>query len=166
MKTGKRVFGLIGALCAIVLISAQAYAGDAGVKVGTLKITVIPGSGHNLIIRSSSDIEAVFTDSAGKTEHYIGEMGVKLGVDLTYKTEEQVGYLVFSPAADYKTGSYALEGKYFGTAASASVGAGVSARMLLGGFDKSFTLQPLALGVNKGAGASLGLGYLYLQKAH
>lgn len=57
-----------------------------------------------------------------------------------------------------------MQGKYFGTEASATVGAGVSAQMLLGGFEDSFTLQPLAIGVNEGVGASLGLGYLYLQK--
>jgi hypothetical protein len=166
MNIRKRGICIIGVLCAIVLMSAQVYAGDGGVKVGTLTIKAIPGTGHNLIISSSVDVEAVFTDSAGKTEHYIGEMGVKLGVDFTYKTEEELGYLVFSPSADYRTGSYALQGKYFGTTASATVGVGVSARLLLGGFDKSFTLQPLALGVNEGVGASLGLGYLYLQKDH
>lgn len=148
----------------LLIISTQASAGDEGVKIGTLTIKAIPGSGKNLLIQSSVKVKAVFKDQAGNEEHYIGEMGIKLGVDFSYKTEEKLGYLVFSPSMDYKTGSYALQGKYFGTEASATVGAGVSAQMLLGGFEDSFTLQPLAIGVNEGVGASLGLGYLYLQK--
>ena len=46
-----------------------------------------------------------------------------------------------------------------------AAGVGVGAQLLIGGFDKSFTLQPFSAGGVKGVGASLGLGYLYLQKA-
>jgi hypothetical protein len=110
------------------------------------------------------EVEAVFTGEGGKTEHYMGEMGIGLGVDLSYKPDEVLGYLVFSASSDYKTGSYALQGKYYGADAAVAVGAGPSVKVLVGGFEKSFTLQPLALGGSTGIGASAGLGYLYLQK--
>ena len=141
------------------------YAGTEGVKMGTLTVTALPGTGQNLIFKSSVDVEAIFTDTAGNKEYYIGEMGYKLGVDLSVKSHDQLAYLVFSPSSDYTTGSYALEGKYFGQKASASLGVGVGVQVLLGGFDKSFTLQPLALKGTEGYGVSAGLGYLYLQKA-
>ncbi len=136
------------------------------VTIFTLKVTALPGTGHNLIIKSSVDIDAVFTDTAGNEEYYIGEMGYKLGVDLSVKSNEQLAYIVFSPSSNYKTGSYALQGKYFGQKAKASMGVGAGAQILLGGFDKSFTLQPLALEGTEGYGVSAGLGYLYLQKDH
>lgn len=165
MKIQKKLATIIGVLCALMLISSQVYAGDTGgVKVGTLNIKAIPGTGHNLIVHSSVHLNAVFTDAAGKKEYYIGEMGIGLGIDINYKKMEELGYLVFSPSSDYRTGSYALQGKYFGADASATVGGGVSAKVMLGGSDKSFTLQPVALGVNTGFGAAGGLGYLYLQK--
>jgi hypothetical protein len=93
-------------------------------------------------------------------------MGTRLGVDISHKTGETLGYLVFSAASDYKTGSYALQGKYFGSKASAAAGAGIGVQVLLGGLEKSFSLQPFAAGGVEGYGASLGLGYLYLQKDH
>lgn len=164
--TKNRWMIVMALFCAMVMSSSPLYAGGAGIKVGTLVIKAIPSTRTNLIIKSSVEVTAVFTDANGKKEYYIGEMGQKLGVDLSLKGAEELGYLVFSAATKYKTGSYAMEGKYFGTKASATVGGGVSAQMLLGGFDKSISLQPFSLGGTEGYGASLGLGYLYLQRDH
>ncbi len=164
MKIQIRWLTIIGVLCAFMLMSAQVYAGDEGVKIGTLTIKAVPGTGRNLIITSSVDVNAVFTDSAGKEEYYIGEMGIGLGIDFSYKKSEDLGYVVFSPSVEYRTGSYALQGKYFGADASATIVGGVSAKVMVGGFEKSFVLQPVVLGVNTGVGASAGLGYLFLQK--
>jgi len=167
MGAKKLLITIIGFVFLVMFTSLPLGAEEVGIKIGTLTIKSIPGTGHNLIIKSSSDIEAVFTDAQGKEEYYIGEMGVKLGIDLSHKTDEELGYVVISLSTDYKTGSYALQGKYFGDYASASVGgSGASVRVLVGGLNKSFTLQPLALGVNEGYGAAAGLGYLYLQKDH
>jgi len=163
MKSSMKLM-LILALVCVFGNPLSTYAGDAGIKIGTLTVKAVAGSRMNLIIRSSVDVEAVFTDSGGNKEYYVGEMGQKLGIDLSIKSKEVLRYVVFSPSSAYKTGMYAMAGKYFGTKASAAVGAGVGVQVLLGGFDKSFTLQPLAAGGVKGAGASLGIGYLYLQR--
>ena len=135
-----------------------------GLKVGTLVIKPIPGTRTNLLIRSTTDVKAVFTDDKGRKEYYVGEMGIGLGIDLSTKSNEEIGYLVISASSDYKTGSYALQGKYYGAKADASVGVGVAAVVLVGGFDKSFTLQPAAVGTQTGWGAAAGASYLYLQK--
>lgn len=165
----KKLTRSIIAIClfsVLLLGTTTALYAEKGIKMGQMTIKAIPGTGHNLIVRSSVDVEAVFTDEAGNKEYYIGEMGYKLGVDLSIKSHEQLEYLVFSPAKDYKTGSYALQGKYFGTKVSAQLGVGGGVQVLLGGFDGSISLQPLALDGTKGYGASAGLGYLYLQKDH
>ena len=112
------------------------------------------------------DVVATFTDTGGDKEYYHGEMGVKLGLDASHDTRETLEYAVISAASDYKTGSYALQGKYFGSKAEASLGAGAVAEVFIGGFDKSFTLQPLAVGTTEGYGVQLGMGYLYLQRDH
>jgi hypothetical protein len=164
MKTFTKSITFLVLLSVAVFASSTLYAADAGIKAGSLEIKTIEGTRHNLIIRSSVDIVAVFTDPEGNKEHYLGEMGYKLGVDFSHKTSEDLTYLVFSAASEYKTGSYALQGKYFGSKVSAQAGFGVGAQLLIGGFDKSFSLQPLAAGTTQGVGASIGLGYLYLQK--
>lgn len=164
MKMKKQLIVMASLICALLMTVSQVYAGDGGVKVGTLTIKAVPGTRHNILVHSSVDVVAVFKDNSNKEEYYIGEMGVALGADISYRAKEELGYVVFSPASDYKNGSYGLEGKYFGATASATVGAGVSAKVLLGGGDKSFTLQPVMLGGNTGVGASAGLGYLYLEK--
>jgi hypothetical protein len=154
---------IVMCLFSVLLLGAAATYAAEGVKMGTLTVKAVPGSGKNLIIKSSVDVEAVFTDTAGKKEYYIGEMGYKLGVDFSIKSHEQLEYAVFSPSTDHKTGSYALQGKYFGQKATAQMGIGGGAQILLGGLDRSISLQPLALTGTKGYGVSAGLGYLYLQ---
>lgn len=166
MKFLIRSMSILILLCVVLLGTSSLYAGGKGIKVGSLEIRAIPGTGHNLIVKSSVDVVAVFTDSKGNTEHYIGERGIKLGLDFSHKTDDVLEYIVISAASEYKTGSYALQGKYFGDKADIELGIGAGVQVLLGGFDKSFTLQPLAAGETKGVGASLGLGYLFLQKDH
>ncbi len=164
MKSFIKPMSVLVLFCTILLGTSTLYAGDEGIKLGTLEITAIPSTRHNLIIKSSVDVDAVFTDSKGNKEHYIGEMGTELGLDFSYKTEEVIEYAVISASSAYKSGSYALEGKYFGQDASVALGLGAEVKVLVGGFDKSFTLQPLAIGGVKGAGVNLGMGYLKLKK--
>ena len=166
MKTLTKSIVIMNLVLVMCFASSAVFAGDAGVKIGTLVVTAIPHSGHNLIIKSSSDVRAVFTDASGNKEHYIGEMGVKLGLDISHKTGEKLEYIVFSASSNYKTGGYALQGKYFGQNVSAELVVGGGVQVLLGGFNKSLTLQPLALKGTKGYGVTAGLGYLYLQKDH
>ncbi len=114
--------------------------------------------------RSAVGNKFLLVTSVLEDRQHNGEMGQKLGIDLSHKTDEELGYIVFSVASDYKHGSYAMQGKYFGSKASAAVGVGLGAQVLIGGFEKSFTLLPIAVGGVEGIGASCGMGYLYLQK--
>jgi len=156
---------LVVGLSFFLIGTPQGFAAEKdGIKIGSLQIKSVPGTRSGLLINSSVDVTAVFTDSKGNKEYYVGETGIKLGLNLSAKDEMTISYLVFSASSDYKTGSHALEGKYFGQRVSAALGAGVGVAVLIGGFDKSFTLQPLSIETLKGWGAEAGLGYLYLQK--
>jgi hypothetical protein len=147
----------------VVCAAGPANAKDAaGVNIGILTCTAVPGSGYNYLITSSVDVECEFTDPTGQTEYYIGETGIGLGVNLNFKAKETIGFTVFAVSKDYKIGSHGLAGKYGGAKASATVGVGVGAAVLVGG-GAGFSLQPLALEGNTGFGAAAGLGYLYLQ---
>jgi len=140
-----------------------AYAGNstAGTKIGMLTCHSVPGTGVSLIIHSTVDIECTFesTDGSG-VEHYIGETGVGLGIDLNYDLKRQLAFAVF--AADTTHGNHKLAGKYGGAGASATAGVGAGAQVLVGGGNKSISLQPVIEG-STGVGVSAGLTYLFLQ---
>ena len=160
----KRVLSLtVMALAAIALplqLSAAPVATTSGAKIGKLTCTTVPGSGTNLLIHSTVDVTCVFTSNAGETEHYKGETGIGFGIDLSSK-KSTFTFLVL--AADFRKGTYKFAGKYFGAGADATVGVGVGAGVLIGGSNKSVSLQPVGLSTSKGGGVSAGLTYLYLE---
>lgn len=133
----------------------------SGTKIGTLTCTTIPDTTVNLLVHSTVNVKCVFKSTAGETEHYKGETGVGLGIDLHVRRDEQLGFVVL--AADFRKGSYKLAGKYFGGGATATVGVGVGAHVLAGGSNKSISLEPLVLSGSKGVGVSGGVTYLYLE---
>jgi len=157
-----QVFGI--ALVALLLATVPSYAGNstAGAKIGILTCATVQGSGYNLIIHSTVDVDCTYesTDNSG-VEHYIGETGIGLGVNLQFDQSRTLVFTVL--AADTKAGSHKLAGKYVGAGASASVGVGAGVQVLVGGGDKSVSLEPVIEG-SKGIGAAAGITYLYLQK--
>lgn len=162
-----------GAICALAIALAtwawpagQAFAGEevssSGMKAGVLTCKTVQGSGVNLLIHSTVDVKCEFKSSAGgSSEHYKGETGIGLGVDINVKRQQTIGYTVLS--ADFKKGTYQLAGKYGGVEGSATVGAGIGASVLVGGNDRSISLQPIAISTSSGLGVSGGFSYLYLE---
>jgi len=155
------MFGLLAAILPLQLSVASAET-TAGSKIGELQCKTIPGSGTNLFLHSTVEVKCKFSSStAGETEHYKGETGIALGVDLSYKKESSFAFVVM--AADFKKGSYKLAGKYFGAGADVTIGRGLGAGVLIGGSKKSVALQPIGISFTKGIGVSGGLTYLYLE---
>lgn len=162
-----RVGALLGALGMGLLMGAvvpgPAQAQDS--RIGVLTCNSIPGTRVNLIIRSTTDVHCEFKHDNGRVEHYLGETGIALGADLTFSKEEESFAFAVLSAEQIKPGEHTLAGKYVGGRASASVGVGVGAAVLVGGDRDNFSLQPLALEGNRGFGAAAGLGFLYIEKA-
>jgi hypothetical protein len=163
MKIRRFLLGMGFAVMASLLVTIPAYAGNstAGTKIGILTCKTVPNSGVNLLIHSTVDITCRFesTDGSG-VEHYIGETGVGLGIDFSYDIKKQMVFTVF--AADTVSGSHKLAGKYGGVGASVSAGLGGGVQLLVGGSNRSVSLQPVIEG-STGVGASVGITYLYLQ---
>lgn len=167
MKTIVSRFGLILALAVVcALLGEPALARKGGVKLGMLTCTQIPGSTVNLLIHSSTGFDCVYESEGGAVrEKYKGESGVALGADLSWDKVKVMKYAVISPSKNVDVGNYALAGTYTGATASAALGLGVGAKVLVGGGEKSIALQPLVLEGIKGVGAAAGIGYLTLQPA-
>lgn len=143
--------------------STQSIA-QSGVEVGVLQCQVVPGSRVNLLIRSTADVTCTF-DNRGTVERYVGETGIGLGLDLSFRSDEELHFTVFAASSNVTPGGHALAGKYVGGEASATAGVGVGAKALVGGGNDNFSLQPLAIETNKGFGASAGLSFLYIEAA-
>ncbi len=161
----QKPFWIAAMVAAMAMLAPQiASASDkstAGGKVGVLTCKTVKGSGFSLLIHSTQNITCELrSTTGGAVEHYKGETGIGLGIDINIKRKETLTYGVF--AADFVPGTYQLAGKYGGAGGSATVGIGVGAQALIGGSNKSVSLEPMISG-STGAGVSGGITYLYLE---
>ncbi len=138
-------------------VSVQAQDIDR-VEAGQLKCDVEGGVG--LILGSKKKMACTFERKDGGTETYTGRV-TKVGLDIGATKDAVIWWLVLAPAEDTPAG--ALAGEYVGIAAEATVGAGAGANLLVGGGDKSFALQPLSLGTQKGLNIAGGLASIKLE---
>jgi hypothetical protein len=156
-----KTFGMtIGAALLVAGSMLTAPAQAAGVKVGVLTCNV--GSGWGFIVGSSKDMRCDFVPTGGRGEHYDGTIS-KVGVDIGYTGGGVLVWDVIAPASDLRPG--VLEGGYGGVTAGATVGVGVAAHVLIGGFDKSITLQPVSVEGNTGLDIAAGIGGMNLKFA-
>lgn len=137
--------------------ASEANAAPHGIRVGTLTCNV--ASGWGFVFGSSKDLHCTYHGN-NHSEHYVGSIS-KFGVDIGYTEGGVLIWGVFAPASDMRKG--ALEGDYGGATASAAVGVGVGANVLLGGLDKSIALQPLSVEGDKGLNVAAGIGSISLR---
>lgn len=145
---------LAAAVAGLVLAGAGAApAGDAGVKAGALTCTLT--SSTNLVLVSGGTFDCVYAPGGdGPTENYAGAID-KIGVDLSVINEKKLVWVVFAPSNDTAPG--ALAGSYVGASADAALGVALGAKVLVGGGDNAFTLQPAVVSGGTGVGAAVGL---------
>ena len=162
MKTTNRFRStLLGTAISLALFTPFPANADGGIELGVLTCHSIPGTHKYYVIRHTVDVDCVYNHTHGQ-ENYKGTAGIGLGLDLNWRETENMAYTVIGGTRDLDPGAYSLEGRYVGAQASATVVVGASAAILVGGGHKSVSLQPIALGVNTGLGAALGIGYLSL----
>jgi hypothetical protein len=155
----KKSLSLLGAAAfGYLAMFAPAQAATHGVKVGTLTCGV--ASGWGFVFGSSKDLRCVFRQSNKRNVHYEGSIS-KFGVDVGYTEGGVLIWAVVAPTSDMRQG--ALSGDYAGVSAGATVGIGVGANVLVGGFDKSISLQPLSVSGNRGLNVAAGIGSISLK---
>ena len=94
------------------------------------------------MVGSSRALKCTYTSGSGATERYVGSI-TRLGIDIGYVSGGVMLWAVLAPTSD--PGNGALAGSYLGVTAGAAVGAGGSANVLVGGSDKSISLQPISI---------------------
>ena len=155
-----KTFGLMmsAAVIGAFALASSAQAAEHVVKVGTLTCGV--ASGWGFVFGSSKDLHCVFRQSDRHAVHYSGSIA-KYGVDIGYTEGGVLVWEVVAPTSDVRPG--ALDGDYVGVSAGATAGVGVGASVLVGGFDKSFSLQPLSVSGNEGLNVAAGIGSISLK---
>jgi hypothetical protein len=143
------------AAATVMLATAGAASAETGVKVGTLSCSVAPGIGF--IIGSSKSMECQFSSSAG-IELYSGVIN-KFGLDIGVTGNQVLNWVVFAPGS---VEAGALGGTYVGATAEATAAIGAGANVLVGGFNRSYTLQPVSLSTQTGFNIAAGVAELVL----
>ena len=152
---------IVKTLSIVGLLAFGAPAAQADdVKVGLLRCDVSAGLG--LIIASSKTMTCVFHPARGHREYYSGTIG-KFGLDIGATAAGVLAWDVFAPTAGPLRG--ALAGDYIGVDASATVGVGIGANALVGGFNRSIALQPLSIQTQTGLALAAGVASLTLERA-
>ncbi|MEX0752237.1 MAG: DUF992 domain-containing protein [Xanthobacteraceae bacterium] len=159
MTISKRA--LLASALVATIAAAPAIAQEASrVKVGTLSCDISAGIG--LIVASKKQVNCMFTPSAGGLkETYTGSI-TKFGLDVGATGGGEMVWVVYAPTTNLKG---ALAGTYTGAFAEATVGAGVGANVLIGGSDRTISLQPISVQGQMGMNLAAGVAGLELRRA-
>lgn len=148
------------AVAAAVSLPGPTMAQADRTKAGTLTCDISAGIG--MIIGSQKEVTCMFTPSAqGPREVYVGTIS-KFGLDIGATAGGEMVWAVYAPSSR-KFG--ALAGHYGGATAEATVGAGLGANLLVGGNDRTITLQPLSVQGQAGLNVAAGVAGLDLRSA-
>ena len=147
--------GLAGVAAAGLATPANA---QGGVRVGTLTCNV--ASGWGFVFGSSKGLRCTFAPAPGHPEQYAGTIN-KFGVDIGYTQGGVLVWAVFAPTANLAAG--ALNGNYVGATASATAGVGAGANVLVGGSNRTISLQPVSIEGNTGLNVAAGIGSISLR---
>jgi hypothetical protein len=143
---------------AVALAAATPASASSGVKIGSLNCVIEGGVG--LILGSSKDMVCRFRSAGGgRSERYVGRIS-RLGIDIGVTKKAYMTWAVFAPG-NVKRG--ALAGSYGGASAEATVGVGLGANVLVGGFRRTIALQPISIQGQEGLNIAAGIAGLRLR---
>jgi hypothetical protein len=156
----KKIGLAVGSLGLVIGIAASGgpAAAQGNVQVGTLTCNVAGGWGF--VFGSSKAVRCTFARAGGRPEHYAGSIN-KFGVDIGYTQGGVLVWGVFAPSANLAPG--ALSGNYGGVTGSATVGVGAGANVLVGGSNRTISLQPVSIEGNTGLNVAAGIGSITLR---
>lgn len=147
----KKIAAFLATSLMMALLAVPAGAGNA--KLGVLTCDIEGGTA--LVIASHKGLDCSFKPSrGGHREHYTGIIS-KIGIDLGVTHQGSLVWAVFAVGGGYEDGQ--LAGDYLGATAEASVVTGGGANLLVGGFKRSFSLQPLSVQAQTGVNLALAV---------
>lgn len=152
---------IAAAMASGLLLGTPVLAESSALELGTLTCTA--SEVKNKVLVSTETFDCTFERVSGVSENYTGEIR-RIGVDLTFKSDIVIVWMVTTATA-HSDAPDSIAGTYVGGGAEVAVGAGVGARVLVGGGDDAFSLNPISVSAVGGAGASLGVERFELKPA-
>jgi len=130
------------------------------VRAGMLSCDISGGVG--MIIASRKEVQCVFRPSGrGPREVYVGTIS-KFGLDIGATAGGKMEWAVYAPTT---RGLGALAGRYGGVSGEATVGVGAGVNVLMGGSNRTVSLQPISLEGQVGLNVAGGVTELELHPA-
>ena len=139
-----------------VLGSVSPVDAQVSAKAGFLTCQV--DSGWGFVFGSSKKLHCTYSGS-GRTERYEGSIS-KFGVDIGYAQGAVIVWAVLAPTTNLASGS--LDGEYGGVSAGAAVGVGGNVNVLIGGSNRTISLQPVSVEGNEGLNVAAGIAEISL----
>jgi hypothetical protein len=127
-------------------------------QVGTLTCNMGPSIG--LIVGSRQRLACVFTSNTGARESYRGTI-TRVGLDLGVTAGGRLVWGVYTRTRGLAP--RALAGTYAGASGDIALGLGVGANALVGGSNRTVSLQPLSVEGQAGVNLALGVAGFRLQ---
>jgi hypothetical protein len=147
-----------GAIAIAAALAVSPASARSGVKIGSLNCVIEGGVG--LIIGSSKEMVCRYRPASGaRSERYAGRIS-RLGIDIGVTSKAYMTWAVFAPG---KVQRGALAGSYGGASAEATIGVGLGANVLVGGFKKTIALQPISVQGQEGLNIAAGVTGLRLR---
>jgi hypothetical protein len=167
-RSASTALALVIALAAIA--AAQTNSGaqnlavpkfDPSAKVGMLNCNVGPEVGF--IVGGRAKLSCRYSPSSPSvpTENYTGEI-TTVGLDIGVSKGGKLAWAVFMPTNGPPHG--ALTGDYAGVSGQAAVGVGVGGNILVGGSNRSVTLQPFSVEGDTGINLAIGVSDMVLRQ--
>jgi len=153
--------GLLATIVAAIVVFAQASPASAArtrAKIGLFNCTLAPSIG--LIIGSRQRMDCRFESKTGAVDRYSGTIS-RLGLDLGFTAGGRMLWAVSARTKGVQPGG--LAGTFVGASGNIALGLGVGANALVGGSDRSLTLQPLSVSGQAGVNLALGVAGLELR---
>jgi uncharacterized protein DUF992 len=146
-------------LISAAVLTAQPVVAASKVKLGLLTCT--GGDGVGLIVGSKKYYECHYAPAdGGPSDTYDGSV-IKIGLDIGITGKTTMVWTVLAVEAPHR--QHVLAGTYVGVSADASLGLGAGAKVLVGGSNKSITLQPLSVQGQNGVNLAVGVAGLKLR---
>jgi hypothetical protein len=126
-------------------------------RAGVLTCNVAGGVG--MILGSRKATSCSFKPRRGPTEVYTGVIR-KFGLDIG---ATRSGVITWAVLTDGSVAPGSLAGTYVGGTGEATIGGGVGTNVLVGGSNRSISLQPLSVSRQRGLNLAVGVGDLELR---
>lgn len=153
-----RSFLLAATAAATLAASTSSADAQSRARVGGLTCDLAPSVG--MVIGSRQEAACVFRPTRGRPERYQGMIS-RLGLDLGVKEGGRLYWAVLADSGRRPPRS--LVGDYAGASGQAAFGVGAGANVLVGGSDRSISLQPVSVSAQRGVNVAAGVANLSLR---